>query len=315
MENINAFNRSTSNMPLAAFVQKDYLLNKALPDDKLAEILFITSYPPRECGIATYSQDLITALEKQFVNSFSLKVCAIESNNEQHQYADPAIKYKLNTSRPESFSALATAINNDAAISTVVLQHEFGFFAEQTDAFNSFIKILKKPLIFVFHTVLPTPTGAMKANMQAMLNAANGIIVMTNFAAEILQRDYDVRADLPVSVIPHGTHLVPHLDKDSLKEKYGLQGKKVLSTFGLLSSGKSIETTLDALPSIVNTSPEVIFLIIGKTHPTVALHEGESYREMLEHKIETLNLKKHVKFINSYLPLKLLLEYLQMTDI
>ncbi|MCY7362868.1 MAG: glycosyltransferase, partial [Ignavibacteria bacterium] len=137
---------------------------------------------------------------------------------------------------------------------------------------------------------------------------------MTNNSASILINDYSV-SEKKISVIAHGTHLVPHLNKEFLKEKYRLKGKKVLTTFGLLSSGKSIETTLDALPEIIKTKPEVIFLIIGKTHPGVLNSEGEKYRNILELKVEELNLQNHVRFINRYLPLQDLLEYLQLTDI
>jgi hypothetical protein len=118
-----------------------------------------------------------------------------------------------------------------------------------------------------------------------------------------------------ITVIPHGTHLVQHSDKKVLKNKYQLTGKKVLSTFGLLSSGKSIETTLRALPAIVKENPDVLFLIIGKTHPSVVKSEGEKYREMLEKKVQELQLQQYVRFVNHFLPLPELLEYLQLTDI
>jgi len=297
------------------FIQKDILLEKkAAMENVLPEILFLTTYPPRECGIATYSEDLIQALKKQFVYSFSIKVCAIENDNELHDYDNKIVKYKLNTSHGQSYIDLAENINADENIKIVLLQHEFGLFSESTDAFNEFVTQIKKPIVFVFHTVLPRPDEVFKQKVQHLLDHADGIIVMTNSASEILDRDYRVDTD-KITVIPHGTHLVPHLDKKMLKEKYGLKGRKILSTFGLLSSGKSIETTLDALPSIVKTSPNVTFLIIGKTHPTVALHEGEKYREELQRKIIDLNLQDHVKFINKYLPLDELLEYLQLTDI
>jgi len=116
-------------------------------------------------------------------------------------------------------------------------------------------------------------------------------------------------------VIAHGTHLVPRLSKKSLKLKYGLKDRKVLTTFGLLSSGKGIETTIEALPAIVKQCPEVVFLVIGKTHPEVKKTEGEKYREMLEQKVKDYALQDHVIFINSYLALPDLLEYLQLTDI
>ena len=137
---------------------------------------------------------------------------------------------------------------------------------------------------------------------------------MTHTSAAILITDYGIPVE-KITVIPHGTHLVKHLDKELLKEEHQLSGKKILSTFGLLSSGKSIETTLDALPAIVEQNPDVLFLIIGKTHPSVVKHEGEKYRKMLEVKVAALKMQEHVKFVNQFLPLPHLLEFLQLTDI
>ncbi len=297
------------------FMPNDFFLeNKVSGNKVLPEILFITSFPPRQCGIATYSQDLILAMNRQFVDSFSLKVCALENNNEKHKYEGNEVKYTLNTSNPESYVAMAEQINSDDSLQSVVIQHEFGFFADNLADFNNFLTAVKKPVVVVFHTVLPHPDDAFRKNVQHIIDHSAGIIVMTNVASEILQRDYIIDSS-KIAVIPHGTHLVPHLDKKALKEKYGISNRKVLSTFGLLSSGKSIETTLDALPNIIKTSPDVLFLILGKTHPNVVLHEGEKYREFLQDKIDALNLNKHVKFVNKYLELSELLEYLQMTDI
>jgi len=282
--------------------------------DVLPEILVLTTFPPRQCGIATYSQDLIKALNDHYVDSFSIKVCAIESKNEQHTYTDPAVKYVLNTSEPESYVALAKAINEDENLKIVLIQHEFGLVHETVSSFNSFIDAVQKPLSVVFHTVLPGPNDELKANVQHILNRADSLIVMTHNAADILIRDYIVDRE-KIAVIAHGTHLVSHGHSAELKAKYGYEGRKVLSTFGLLSSGKSIETTLDALPTVVNKNPDVLFLIIGKTHPTVALQEGEVYREFLTQKINDLGLQNNVQFINKYVALDELLEYLQLTDI
>ena len=283
-------------------------------DNALPEILFITSYPPRECGIATYSQDLIEALNNQFTDSFSLKVCALESGQSYNNYPDE-VKYVLNTNESLRYVELAHAINIDKRIKLVMVQHEFGLFqhGEGVD-FLKFLYRLTKPIILVFHTVLPKPDASFKLKVWHISAACESVIVMTQNASQILTSDYGVPED-KVMVIPHGTHLVPHLNKDSLKEKYELTGRKVLSTFGLLSSGKSIETTLDALPSIIEQNPKTIFLVIGKTHSGVVTSEGETYRHMLEAKVKELNLENHVKFINKYVTLKDLLEYLQMTDI
>ena len=274
----------------------------------------ITSYPPRECGIATYSDDLIQALNNKFNDFFLLRVCALESETEKHTYSN-RVKYKLNASDSEEYKLLADKINHDKTIELVLLQHEFGFYANGHEKDLLYLlETLKKPVIGVFHTVLPEPDEAMKENVKKIVGFCKSIIVMTHRSAELLHDIYGIAKE-KIHVIPHGTHLVPHLDKEELKEKYGTTGRTVLSTFGLLSAGKSIETTLDALPSIIRTDPSVLFLVIGKTHPTVVKNEGETYRAMLEEKVKTLGLENHVRFVNAYLELPVLLEYLQLTDI
>jgi hypothetical protein len=137
---------------------------------------------------------------------------------------------------------------------------------------------------------------------------------MTETSRGVLEQDYGIPWQ-KIEVIAHGTHLVSNNDKAILKEKYGYTGRMVLTTFGLISSGKSIETTLDALPEIIKTNPETLFLAIGKTHPGVIKTEGEKYRHMLEEKVRSLHLEEHVKVINRYLDLPVLLEYLRLSDI
>jgi glycosyltransferase involved in cell wall biosynthesis len=283
------------------------------PNESLPEILFITSFPPRECGIATYSQDLIQALHQQFEHSFSCTICALESDTEQHLYAHPP-KFILNTSQRYDFAQTAWNINNDENIQWVVIQHEFGFFASKEKEFKLLFDRIIKPIIFVFHTVLPNPNSQMKSWVQDMAAVASSIIVMTRDAAQILSTNYQI-APYKITVIPHGTHLVPPVDKEELKTTHNASGRKVLSTFGLLSLSKNIETTLDALPEIIQIHPEILFLILGKTHPSVVKQEGEKYRSLLEQKVKDLHLESHVRFVNQYLPLPILLEYLQLTDI
>ena len=277
------------------------------------EILFITSFPPRECGIATYSCDLMGAMRSKFGDSFGLVVCALESDLEQCVYPEEP-RFVLNTDRPDEFADIVLAINRSVNIQVIVVQHEFGFFGKQEAAMLKFWQSLRKPLVFVFHTVLPFPDAVWKKKVQGLSNIAQRVVVMTETSAEILSRDYDIDKE-GIETIPHGTHLVPHLDRSELKAKFGLSGMRVLTTFGLLNEGKSIETTIDALPLIVGQYPDVIFLVIGVTHPVVLKQQGEWYREMLTEKICELGLGNHVRFVNGYLPVSEILEYLQLTDI
>lgn len=282
-------------------------------DNNQGDILFITSYPPRVCGIATYCQDLIKALANKFNESFSLRVCALETGDTTYQYPEE-VTYRLDSSSAAEYKKMANTINRDDQISIVLIQHEFGLFNKQEQAFLQFLQEINKPVILAFHTVLPQPDKQLKAKVQHMVEHCTAIVVMTHHSEQVLIEEYGV-PEQKITVIAHGTHLVPHVAKDMLKEKYGLEGRKVLTTFGLLSSGKSIETTLEALPAIIEKCPEVIFLVIGKTHPEVVKSEGETYRDRLETFVKERGLGRHVQFINSFLALPELLEYLQLTDI
>lgn len=281
--------------------------------EKKTGLLIITSYPPRECGIATYSQDLTKSINRQFNNSVNISICALENGVSDYEYPEE-VKYKLNTSQVEDYQQVLLKINSDPNIDTILIQHEFGFYSKTETAFNNFIFELKKPLITVFHTVLPNPDDLMKSKIQGIAKICEKTIVMTNNAKEILVGQYEIPSK-NIEVIAHGTHLVSHISDELLKQKYGFSGKKILSTFGLLGEGKSIETTLDALPKIVKVIPDVMFLIIGKTHPEIIKNDGEKYRLFLEQKVKKNSLENNVTFINSYLSTPVLLEHLQLTDI
>jgi glycosyltransferase involved in cell wall biosynthesis len=280
---------------------------------ELPEILFITSYPPRECGIATYTQDLRNAILEKFGHSFSLKVCALEAKESEFKYPDE-VKYVLQTQEEANYVALMHQINADKNIKMIFLQHEFGLFGGDYGAhILKFMSHLKRPIITTFHTVLPNPNSKLKKIVRKIVDNSDSVIVMTNTSAAILKRDYGI-ADRKIVVISHGTHLVAATDK-SKKSRVHLSDRIVLSTFGLLNEGKSIETALDALPEIIKRFPNVIYLIIGKTHPEVMKREGEHYRNSLYDKIYELKLQNNVRFINRYLSLSELMEYLQRTDI
>jgi glycosyltransferase involved in cell wall biosynthesis len=278
-------------------------------------ILVITSYPPRECGIATYSKDLITSLETKFKDSFDIQICAVVCDAENINYCKiPEVRCTLNTDCAPSFALLAESINADKNLNIVIIQHEFGFYHANPVAFIQLLITLTKPIIIVFHTVLPSPNEELLSQMQIIASLSAGIIVMTQSSARVLVKDYGIDMEL-ISIIPHGTHLVQHTDKLILKDMYHLSGKKIISTFGLLSSGKNIETTISALPEVIKNHPDLIFLIIGKTHPVVFKSEGEKYRNMLEEIVIKNNLQNNVLFINRFLPLTDLLNYLQLTDV
>jgi len=144
----------------------------------LPEVLFITSYPPRVCGIATYSQDLITALNNKFSNSFSIRVCALETGDVSYDYPEE-VKYTLDTSHSAPFLNLAKKINEDNHIQLILIQHEFGFYKNQEQAFLQLLYGLTKPAVVVFHTVLPNPDAQLKLEVKNIVATCQSIVVMT----------------------------------------------------------------------------------------------------------------------------------------
>ncbi len=305
--NLQSLTQPTQNAPI---IRKSSIQTK---ESLTTGILVISTFPPTECGIATYSEDLIRSLKEKFKDTFNIVSCPIidkiEDKTQFHEY-----KFKLNTFISNGFDTLKNQINDSPEIQIVMIQHEFGLFYNNEDELNSFLKGLNKTKIVVFHTVLPNPNPHLLKQVIDISKKCNSLVVMTQNSANILEKDYQIDQE-KINIIHHGTHLVPHESKENLKAKYRLTNKFVLSTFGLISSGKSIETTLYSLPMIIEDFPNTIFLIIGKTHPSILKNEGDIYREKLEMIIEELHLETHVKFINAFLPLPELLEYLQLTDI
>ena len=278
------------------------------------QVLFISSYPTRECGIATYCQDLMTSLDKKFKNSFSLAVCALDEGKEKRIYPEE-VKYILHTTDYNNYIEMAEKINSDTEISCVFIQHEFGLFGgKYGEHLLYLISLLEKPIVTTFHTVLPDANQNRKAIVQTIIRLSEHIIVHTKNSADQLVNIYEADAE-KINVIPHGTHLTNWRNKSEIKTKYDFGERLILSTFGLLGSNKSIETALDALPEIRAKFPNVLYLILGKTHPGVVKHEGEKYREFLMDKIQMLELSENVLFVDQYLSLEPLLEYLSLTDV
>lgn len=298
------------------FKMPDVKKVKSIPfiENEYPEILFITTYPPRECGIATYSQDLRDAIQEKFGHSFSLKVCALNGEESDYNYTDE-VKYCIQTNQKKQFTQLANQVNADKNIAMIFLQHEFGLFGGENGKYiMKLLAHLKKPITTTFHSVLPNPNPKFKKLVRKIVDSSNSIIVMTEASATILKKDYGI-ANQKIAVIAHGTHLVTSDETKENKSNIHLADRIILSTFGLLSEGKSIETAIEALPKIIAQFPNVIYLIIGKTHPEVVKRDGEKYRDSLYERIYELGLQNNVRFINRYLSLQELMDYLQRTTI
>ncbi|MFD0778614.1 glycosyltransferase [Flavobacterium myungsuense] len=207
-------------------LKKDLLSKKVISNkiNKLPEVLVISTFPPKECGIASYTQDLIQSLRNNFNESFDIKICALDSENQREKYKN-SIQYLLDTNSVYSFIELANEINENENIHVVLIQHEFGLFRNKEAEFLKFLNKLNKSVLVVFHTVLPEPNELLQKNVQQIVSLADGIIVMTNSSSTILENDYQVRKD-KISIIPHGTHLVNHTDKKILKKSIIYRVKK-----------------------------------------------------------------------------------------
>ncbi|PIF62281.1 glycosyltransferase [Flavobacterium sp. 11] len=278
------------------------------------KMLLVSSYPPRECGIATFSNDIVNAVKIVFGDTLPVEVCALQ-NSEQHFDYNNEVSFILPVDSLEHYRMVAEKINERNDIGLVCIQHEFGLFrGEYGDYILSFILALNKPIVTVFHTVLPNPDEKRKKIVHAIADLSDRIIVLTKNSQTILTTNYSVEKTKTI-VIPHGNHNVLWEQKNILKNTYGFSDKIVMATFGLISQNKGIETVLQALPEIVKKNPEVVFLVIGKTHPEIIRQDGEMYRNSLINIVQELHLENNVIFINEYLQLSQLLEYLTLSDI
>ena len=278
------------------------------------KMLVVSSYPPRECGIATFTNDIVNAVNIVFGDTLPVEVCALQNREQEFQYPDE-VSYVLPVDSLVHYRLVAEKINERNDIGLVCIQHEFGLFrGEYGDHILSFILALNKPIVTVFHTVLPTPNEKRKKVVYAITDLSDKVVVLTKNSKEVLAAYYNCQSS-KIMVIPHGNHTVLWEQKKILKNRYGFKDKIVLSTFGLISENKGIETVLHALPEIVAHHPEVIYLIIGKTHPEILKREGEKYRHSLQSIVKDLHLDNNVIFINEYLKLQQLLEFLTLSEI
>lgn len=276
-----------------------------------SKIVFLSTFPPTQCGIATYTQDTIKGITDVFGKSIACEICELVKEPKEN----PTQAFTLNTTKREEYAKVAEEINNDESIKLVHIQHEFGLFGgNYGDHLLDFLNVIKKPVTFTFHTVLPNPNNELKTFVKLLLSYSNSVFVMTNRSEEILINDYNIPQDF-ITTIAHGTHVVVYEAPETAKAKFGIEDRKVLSTFGLLGEGKNIETGLRALRKIVENTPNALYLIIGRTHPNLIIDGVDTYREKLEAIVNELDLHDNVRFINQYLETEELLSYLQATDI
>ncbi len=276
-------------------------------------ILYISTFPPVKCGIASFTEDLITATQQRIDPAFAIRVCAL--NSPPDTTYDAVVSMRMDGYSSESSISTADAINSDPSIKMVCIEHEFGLFGgEMGEYLLGFLSLLEKPFVIRFHTVLPSPDAKRLRIVNTIATLADKVIVMTQNSARLLRSDYGVISD-KITIIPHGLHQCSAENPAILKRKYGLSHKKVLTTFGLLSPNKGIEKGILAMKDVAARFPEALYLVVGHTHPNLLQQEGERYREYLQSLIDDNGLGRNVRLVNEYVPTRKLMEYLALTDI
>jgi glycosyltransferase involved in cell wall biosynthesis len=278
------------------------------PDLRIA---FLGTYPPRRCGIATFTRDLAVGLGAASPRVKPM-VIAVNDAGGPYEYP-PEVAYEIRQGTKGDYARAAELINYKD-VQWVSIQHEYGIFGGDDGAYVlDFIGALRVPAIVTLHTVLENPSESQRTIVQKMATAAV-LVVMSQVAADLLARRYDVRGDL-VHVIPHGIPDMAPRDQDKLKGTFGVAGHRMLLTFGLLGPNKGIETVIRALPAAVAACPDLVYFVVGATHPAIVREHGEAYRSTLEREAEKLGVREHVVFRDQYVTTEELCSYLQAADV
>ncbi|HUO42238.1 MAG TPA: CBS domain-containing protein [Methylomirabilota bacterium] len=306
---------------LLEFVQSQYERNRHESVESMTgnearkiRVAYVSTYPPRECGIASYTKDLVEAVSWFCSGAVTTPVIVAMNDRGAHYDYEIRVRAQIDVDDIRSYEKVAQYLNA-SDIDVVNLQHEYGIYGgEWGDYVTEFLQMIEKPVVTTLHSLPEEPVPDARRVLERILEHSELVIVMAKVGIRILERQYGRSADR-TRYIPHGCPNVPYIETAMMKESLGLQNRVVLSTFGLLSSGKGIEYVIQALPQIQRERPEILYLIIGETHPEVRKREGETYRQFLFNLVESLGMEENVRFVNRFLTLNELINYLQATDI
>jgi glycosyltransferase involved in cell wall biosynthesis len=277
----------------------------------LKRVAFIGNHLPRRCGIATFTHDLHRAIA---TDRPDLGTGVTVMTDPGHSYDYPAaVHLQINDDVIGEYIAAAEFLNNER-FDVVCLQHEYGIFGGEAGAnIVELLSRLKMPVVTTLHTVLAKPTPAQRDVMRQIIDASTTLIVMAEKGRELLRSVHHVPAR-KIEVIPHGIPDFPFLEPHHAKAKLGFVGKTIL-TFGLLSPSKGIETVIDAMPEIIKSCPDALYVVLGATHPNLVQREGEAYRDSLTARVQELGIEDHVVFCNQFVDQTTLLDFISMCDV
>jgi glycosyltransferase involved in cell wall biosynthesis len=277
----------------------------------LQRIAFIGNHLPRRCGIATFTHDLHRAVS---LDRLDLETGVVVMTDAGRTYDYPtAVRFQIHDEIISDYVEAAEFLNN-ARFDVVCLQHEYGIFGGEAGRnITELLSRLEMPLVTTLHTVLAKPTPAQHDVMRQIIDASTRVVVMAQKGHELLRSVHDVPVH-KIEIIPHGIPESPFLDTHQAKAKLGFVGKTIL-TFGLLSPAKGIETVIDAMPAIIESCPNAIYVILGATHPNLVRDEGETYRDNLAARVRELGIDKHIFFCNQFVDQATLLDFISMCDV
>ncbi|MEK6606317.1 MAG: glycosyltransferase [Myxococcota bacterium] len=282
------------------------------PADRDLPIAFIGTYPPRRCGIATFTRDLSAASGAAGEGVLPM-IIAMTDPEGQYEYP-PEVKYEIRQGVKGDYARAAEFVNY-SDVRLVSIQHEYGIFGGDDGAYIlDFLTALRAPAIATLHTVLKRPSDSQRAIIQKMSRQCARLVVMSKVAADLLVTAYGVN-EKKFELIPHGIPEMAPRDPQRLKAKFGVPGQRMLLTFGLLGPNKGIETVIRALPAVVAKFPDVVYFVVGATHPMIVRRHGEAYRTSLEREAERLGVREHVVFRDQFISNEELCNYLQAADL
>jgi glycosyltransferase involved in cell wall biosynthesis len=274
--------------------------------------LFLGSFPPRECGIATFTKDVVDSFDRRF--GTKSEVIAIDEPGGEVRSYPPEVAARLREQDRESYIDIAAMVDAHPA-RLLNIQHEYGLFGgEDGEWLIDALEHITKPIVMSLHTVLPDPPPHHREVARRLCDLSTAIVVLSRTGKDILVERYGIDEE-KIHVIHHGVPDVPFCDTDGPKASFGVGQRTVISTFGLINRGKGLEYAIEAMRQIVRRYPEVLYLILGETHPTVRRNEGESYRESLHALIRRYDLENNIKLVDRYLEFDELVAYLAATDI